>query len=170
MPVERNSPSSEPTESIAEAIQNDMALQFAIYGGSLFFAIQIALAKVAPGFAGYRLYAFFLMALIGLTAGCAGWACGIVLSPIGSQAGGAQKILAGFAVFWTGVIAGHLQQISNAITGWQQSITHQPFKIELLFGTGIFIFASCITFNTRFVRTSLNLANQVTTPAVPPQS
>jgi hypothetical protein len=76
------------------------------------------------------------------------------LSPIGSQAGGAQKVLAGFAVFWTGVIAGHLSQISSAVSGWQKASMNQATRIELLFGLGIFLFAACVTFNTRFVSTS----------------
>jgi hypothetical protein len=151
MVLETPGPSDNHGESIASTIQRDVTLQFACYGGLLFLAIQIALCLVAPGFEGCRRYSFCLLALIGLTSGCAGWACGIVLSPIGSQAGGAQKVLAGFAVFWTGVIVGHLPQISSALTGWQKASMNQAGRIELLFGCGVFLFAACITFNTRFV-------------------
>jgi hypothetical protein len=146
-------PSNNTSYSIFEIVQQNATLRFAFYGGLLFFIVQVALSRVAPGFGGYRWYSFFLLSLIGLTAGCAGWASGIVLSPIGSQAAGAQKVLAGFAVFWTGVIAGHLSQISSAVSGWQKVSMNQAAKIELLFGLGIFLFATCITFNTRFVRT-----------------
>lgn len=142
--------SDETGNSLIELIQRNLTLRFALYGGLLFFILQIALSRTAPGFAGNRWYSFFLLSLVGVTAGCAGWACGIVLSPIGSQAGGAQKVLAGFAVFWGGVIVGHLPQISSAISGWQKSSMNQPQKLELLFALGIFLFAVCITFNTRF--------------------
>jgi len=145
-------PSNNISNSILELIQQNVTLRFALYGGLLFFIVQIALSRVAPGFVGRRWYSFFLLSLIGLTAGCAGWACGIVLSPIGSQAGGAQKVLAGLAVFWTGVIVGHLPQISSAVSEWQKASMDQATRIELLFGLGIFLFAACITFNTRFVK------------------
>jgi hypothetical protein len=147
-------PSDTNSDSIRAIIQQNVTLQFALYGGLLFFIVQIALCLVAPGFEGYRLYSFFLLSLIGLTSGCAGWASGIVLSPIGSQAAGAQKVLAGFAVFWTGVIVGHLPQISSAVSGWQRVSMNQAARVELLFGLGVFLFAACITFNTRFARNS----------------
>jgi hypothetical protein len=153
MSVEKIAPSDRNNhESIAVILQTDATLRFACYGGLLFLTIQIALSRVAPGFDGHRWYSFFLLALVGLTAGCAGWAWGIVLSPIGSQAGGAQKVLAGFAVFWTGVIVGHLPQIASAFSGWQKTSINQAARIEMLFGLGVFLFAVCITFNTRFVR------------------
>jgi hypothetical protein len=144
-------PSNNISKSVLEIIQQNATLRFALYGGLYFFIVQIALCRIAPGFAGYRRYNFFLLSLIGLTAGCAGRACGIVLSPIGSRAGGAQKVLTGLAVFWTGVIAGHLTQIFSAVSEWQKVSMNQATKIELLFGLGVFPFAVCVTFNTRFV-------------------
>ena len=100
MPVDEIVPSANNSESIVTILQKDATLQFACYGGLLFLVLYIALSRFAPGFDDDRWYSFFLLSLVGLTAGCAGW--GIVLSPIGSQVGGAQKVLTGFAVFWTG--------------------------------------------------------------------
>jgi hypothetical protein len=145
-----------------ENIQTETSLQFALYGGYLFLAIQFALSCAAPGFYGHRVYSFFLMALIGVTAGCAGWACGIVLSPMGSQASGSQKVLAGLGVFWTGVVAGHLSQRGTAFSRFQGEAMTQATKIELLFALGIFFFAACVTFNTRF-----SPAQATTTPLAP---
>jgi hypothetical protein len=114
--------------------------------------VQIGLSRVAPCFDGHRWYSFWLLSLIGLTGGCAGWAGGIILSPIGSQASGAQKVLAAVGVFWTGVIAGHIPQISNTVHQWQIASLSSSTLIELLFGFGIFLFATCVTFNTRFAK------------------
>ena len=136
--------------TVLEKIQQNVALRFGLLGALLFLIVQIALARIAPAFQDHRFYSFFLLSLIGLVSGCAGWAAGIVLSPIGSQAGGAQKVLAGLTVFWTGVVIGHLQQISSAFNEWQKSQMDGSAKIEILFGLGLFLLAVCITFNTRF--------------------
>ncbi|WP_353067741.1 hypothetical protein RBB77_23310 (plasmid) [Tunturibacter psychrotolerans] len=136
--------------TVIEKIQQNAALRFGIFGGCLFFIVQIALARLAPSFKNHELYSFFVLSLIGLVCGCAGWAAGIVLSPIGSQAAGAQKVLAGLALLWTGVVIGHLQQISGALIEWQKGQIDGSIKIELLFGLGLFLLALCVTFNTRF--------------------
>jgi hypothetical protein len=135
--------------SILSDIQIKASLQMAVLIGVLFLCVQIALTITAPTFASHRMYSCFILSLIGLVSGCAGWASGMFLSPIGSQINGAQKVLAGLTVFWSGVIVSHLQQLSGLFDAWQKSPTTSATKIELLFGTGIFLFALCVTFNTR---------------------
>jgi hypothetical protein len=117
--------------------------------GALFLCVQIALTITAPGFATHRIYSCFVLSLIGLVSACAGWASGMLLSPIGTQANGAQKVLAGITVFWSGVVVSHLQQLSGLFDAWQKSPITSATKIDLLFGLGVFLFAVCVTFNTR---------------------
>jgi hypothetical protein len=135
--------------TVKEKIQQNASLRFGLFAAPLFLAVQIALAYLAPAFAGLRLYNFVLLSLVGIVAGCAGWACGLVLSPIGSQASGAQKVLAGLTVFWSGIVIGHFQQISIAFSEKASTLSASS-KIQLLFGLGLFLLAVCITFNTRF--------------------
>jgi hypothetical protein len=118
--------------------------------GTLFLLVQFVLARIAPGFACHRFYNFCILSLIGLVTGCAGWACGMALTPIGSQASGAQKILAGVTVFWSGVVVGHIKDLSGILDAYQKSPISPATKIRLVFGLGIFLMALCVTFNTRF--------------------
>lgn len=136
--------------SPAETLQPSATLRLATYIAPIFMVIQLALACTAPSFAGLRVYNFFLLSLIGLASGCGGWICGIVLSPIGSQASGAQKVLGAIVVFWTGIVVGHFPEIFKSIAVWQKSQLSTTSKIQLLFGLGVFLLATCVTFNTRF--------------------
>jgi hypothetical protein len=136
--------------STSSRSQQNAAFVAAAALGALFLVVQVALSRAAPTFESHRVYSFLILSLIGLVSGCGGWACGIFLSPIGSQINGAQKVLAGLTVFWSGVIVSHLQQVSGLFDAWQKSSTTPGTKIELLFGLGIFLLALCVTFNTRF--------------------
>jgi hypothetical protein len=131
-------------------VQEEISLQFGLFLAIIFLIVQIAMAYTAVWFEGHRLFSFFFLSLIGLAAGCAGWGRGIVLTPLGNQSNGAQKVLVGFDVFWTGVIAGHLPQLSDYFNGWKNGNWNERTEIEVLFGAGIFLLASCVTFNTRF--------------------
>lgn len=134
---------------VLSQIQQKASLQLAAILGALFFCVQVALSIVAPIFKSRRLYSCLIFSLVGLVSACAGWACGIFLSPIGSQINGAQKVLAGFAVFWSGVVVSHLSKLSELFDTWQKSSTTPATKMYLLFGLGIFLLALCVTFNTR---------------------
>jgi|HubBroStandDraft_2_1064218.scaffolds.fasta_scaffold02466_6 hypothetical protein len=136
--------------SITSEIQSKTSLRVAAVLGIMFLAVQVALSIFAPAFEAHKVYYCVVLSLVGLVAGCAGWACGLFLSPIGSQVNGAQKVLAGFAVFWSGVVVSHLGQLTQLFDGWQKSAATPATKIELLFGLGVFLFALCVTFNTRF--------------------
>ena len=52
-------PSNNISNSILEIIQQNVTLRFALYGGLLFFVVQIALSRIAQGFSDYRWYSFF---------------------------------------------------------------------------------------------------------------
>jgi hypothetical protein len=52
---------------------------------------------------------------------------------------------------WSGCWA--FAALPRAFSGWQKTSINQAIRIELLFGLGVFLFAVCITSNTRFVRT-----------------
>jgi hypothetical protein len=75
------------------------------------------------------------------------------LSPVGSQINGAQKVLAGLSLFWSGVVVSHWSEVAGLFDTWQKSPTTSATKIELLFGLGLFLLAFCVTFNTRIVPT-----------------
>jgi hypothetical protein len=118
--------------------------------GLLFLVVQFLICCYAPPFRGLRPYNFWILSLIGLTAGCAGWATGIFLSPLGSQVEGAQKVLAGFAIFWSGVVVSHLDQFRQGFAVLQRSTASASSEIRLTFAIGIYLYALCVTFNTRF--------------------
>jgi heme/copper-type cytochrome/quinol oxidase subunit 3 len=141
--------SSSPIPSPAKN-QTTASLIVALTLGIVFLLVQIGLSRYAPFFEGHRIYSFFVLSCIGLASGCGGWALGLFLSPIGSQVTGAQKVLAGFAVFWSGVVVSHLQGLSELFENWQKSSLTSATKVEAVFGIGIFLFALCVTFNTRF--------------------
>jgi hypothetical protein len=141
--------STAPTRS-ATKIQITASLIAALALGIVFLLVQIGLAHYAPFFEGHRAYSFFVLSLVGLASGSGGWAVGLFLSPIGSQVNGAQKVLAGFAVFWSGVVVSHLQGLSAVFDTWQKSSITSATKVEAVFGLGVFLFALCVTFNTRF--------------------
>jgi hypothetical protein len=145
--------SSSPTPTVVDVQttrQTWASLVAALGVGIVFFLVQIGLASYAPFFEGHRVYSFLVLSLVGLASGCGGWAVGLFLSPIGSQVNGAQKVLAGFAVFWSGVVVSHLKGLSAMFDTWQKNSLTSATKIETLFGLGIFLFALCVTFNTRF--------------------
>lgn len=141
--------SNSPALSLTK-IQMTASLIVALALGIVFLLVQIGLARYAPFFEGHRAYSFFVLSLVGLASGCGGWALGLFLSPIGSQVNGAQKVLAGFAVFWSGVVVSRLQGLSAIFDTWQKNSLTSATKIEAVFGLGIFLFALCVTFNTRF--------------------
>jgi hypothetical protein len=140
--------------SALSEIQAKASLQTALLLAALFTCVQVGLSITAPAFHTHRVYSCLILSLIGLVSACAGWASGMFLSPIGSQINGAQKVLAGLTVFWSGVIVSHLQQISGVFDAWQKSQMTSATKIDLLFGLGVFLFALCVTFNTRIDQTS----------------
>ncbi len=135
-------------------VQQKASLQMAVFIGILFFLVQVALSAFAPAFTNHRMYSCFLLSLVGLVSGCAGWSAGIFLSPLGSQINGAQKVLAGLSVFWSGVIISRLQDVSAWFSARKTLVTTPTTKIELVFGMGIFLLALCVTFNTRFDESS----------------
>jgi hypothetical protein len=132
-------------------LQRNTSLAFAGFIGALFFCLQVLLSIFAPAFEANRLYGCLIMSLVGLTAGCAGWTFGIFLSPVGSQINGAQKVLAGLSLFWSGVVVSHWSELAGLFDTWQKSSATSATKIELLFGVGIFLLAICVTFNTRII-------------------
>jgi hypothetical protein len=138
--------------------------------GVAFLVVQIELSRNAPAFQGHSRYSFLVLSLIDLVSGCGGWACGLFLSPIGSQMGGSQKVLAGLTVFWSGVVVGNLNKLSGFFSAWQKAPMTSATKIELLFGLGVFLLALCATFNTRFdrVKDSISVAGGI--PATTAQS
>jgi hypothetical protein len=164
--VEANIVSDPPASSVTKT-QTTASLLAALGLGILFILVQSGLARYAPFFEGHRAYSFFVLSLVGLASGCGGWALGLFLSPIGSQVNGAQKVLAAFAVFWSGVVVGHLQGLSAAFDTWQKNVLTSATKVEAVFGLGIFLFALCVTFNTRF---DLPSSTRVTEPIHEKQS
>jgi hypothetical protein len=136
--------------SVASDIQQKASLQVALGVGILFFIVQIGLSRTAAPFLDHKLYSFLILSLIGIVSGCAGWTFGIFLSPIGSQLNGAQKVLAAIAVFWSGIVVSHLEQMVAAFASWQKAPLSPGAKIELVFSLGLFLLALCVTFNTRF--------------------
>jgi hypothetical protein len=130
--------------------QQEFTRRAAIPIAICFLMVQIVLTFATPSFAGQKLYHCFVFSLVGLVAGCAGWACGLFLSPMGTQVQGAQKVVAAVAVFWSGVVVGHLKDLSGLLRAWEQTPIAAPTKIRLLFGLGVFLFALCVTFNTHF--------------------
>jgi hypothetical protein len=145
--------------SVISKVQERAAYQMALFIGILFGFLQVALSWTAPSFSTHRVYSCFVLSLVGLVAGCAGWACGMFLTPIGSQANGAQKVLAGIAVFWSGVVVSHVQQIATVFVSWKTASIEPAMKIELLFGCGLFLLSLCVTFNTRFDIPSTNTSS-----------
>jgi hypothetical protein len=137
-------------------IQQKASLQLAVFLAVLFFIVQIALSIFCPVFSNHRVYSCFLLSLLGLVSGCAGWAVGIFLSPLGNQINGAQKVVAGLSLFWSGVVVSHLQDLVPWFSARQNSAIRPTTKIEVVFSLGIFLLALCVTFNTRFDDPSAN--------------
>jgi len=138
-------------DSIGQGIKPQVkaTLFFGAFLGILFFADQIGISVSGPFAKELRWYFFWVLTLVGLTAGCMGWMTGMVLSPLGIQATAAQKILAALSVFWSGVIVGHISDIEKALGGLQATTMSSISKVRLVFGLGIYFLAVCVTFNTR---------------------
>jgi hypothetical protein len=139
--------------SFFSLLQRNTSYKIAALIGALFFCLQVGLSIFAPAFETNKAYGCLILSLVGLTSACAGWACGMFLSPVGSQINGAQKVLAGLSLFWSGVVVSHWSEVAGLFDTWQKSSTTSATKIELLFGLGIFLLAFCVTFNTRIVPT-----------------
>jgi hypothetical protein len=131
-------------------LQQKASLQMAAIAAALFFIIQLGLSIYCPTFSNHRVYSCLVLSLVGLVSGCAGWAAGIVLSPLGSQVNGIQKIIAGLSLFWSGVVVSHLQDVIPWFNARQNAPMRTATKIELTFGLGLFLLGLCVTFNTRF--------------------
>jgi hypothetical protein len=139
--------------SFFSIIQQKASYRIAALIGALFFCLQIGLSMFAPAFEAHRVYGGLILSLVGLASACAGWAFGMLLSPVGSQISGAQKVLAGLSLFWSGVVISHWSQTTELFDALQKASITSATKIELLFGLGLFLLAFCVTFNTRIVPT-----------------
>ena len=123
---------------------------FAVFIGAILSVVTIGLSACAPCFAGQRWYNFFLLSLIGLAGGVAGWFLGILLSPLGVQRQGVRQIATAISAFWGGVIVANISKIQSVLidhAGWAGTSRQQ---LRLLFLFTVFLFAFTATFNTRF--------------------
>ncbi len=130
--------------------QIDFSERFATFAGILLFFITIGLSSFAPFFQGVRLYNFFLLSLLGLAGGLAGWFLGILISPLGSQRQGVKQIATAISAFWSGVIAANLDTIRAAILSRASWFGTPVARVRLLYCATIFLMALAGTFNSRF--------------------
>jgi hypothetical protein len=138
------------------------SLAAAVVLAVVFMVLNIGLPLTAPAFQPHKWYNVFVLSLLGIVGGMMGWLVGVLLSPIGNQKEGSQRILGAVSLFWSGVIVGHINDLTSFLTN--RSLTNLPSgqKIRILFMFGLFLFAFVLTFNTRYDPSLLDLPEQRT--------